>query len=138
MTTQNLALFQGMGAKMQYLSQRQTIIAQNIANADTPGYVPRDLTQADFSSVLKTIERKSESGMSLSMAASSAGHMTKSNSVNAEHKEQRQTYEVAPAGNAVIMEEQMIKSQETMMDYNMITSLYQKNVGMIRTAIGGN
>lgn len=138
MTTQNLALFKGMGAKMQYLTQRQTIISQNIANSDTPGYQPRDLTAVDFNSILDTIARKSDKSGNITMQKSSAGHMTKASSATPEGKEQRQTYEVAPAGNAVIMEEQMIKSQETIMDYNLITSLYQKNVGMLKTAIGSN
>ncbi len=50
--------------------------------------------------------------------------------------EQRKTYEVAPSGNSVILEEQLINSNRNAVDYNMITNLYQKNVAMFRTAIG--
>ncbi|MCB0376336.1 MAG: hypothetical protein KDD04_10490, partial [Sinomicrobium sp.] len=52
------------------------------------------------------------------------------------NREQKTTYEVAPVGNAVIVEEQMMNAAKTTMDYNLMTTLYQKNVGMIRTALG--
>lgn len=48
----------------------------------------------------------------------------------------RYSYEVAPAGNGVILEEQMTKASRTTMDYNLMTSLYQKHVAMMRTALG--
>ena len=55
MTTQNLGLFQALNAKMNYLDQRQKVLAQNIANANTPGYKPKDLNKVDFGAVLKDI-----------------------------------------------------------------------------------
>jgi flagellar basal-body rod protein FlgB len=51
-------------------------------------------------------------------------------------RKQKETYEVAPAGNAVIMEEQLINANKTNMDYALMTNLYQKNVTMIQTALG--
>jgi len=48
----------------------------------------------------------------------------------------KKTYDVTPTGNAVVMEEQMVKSTETMTDYNLMTAIYQKNVNMMRTALG--
>ena len=43
-----------LGHFMSYLSQRQEVIASNIANADTPGYKTRDVEMpVDFSSVLQ-------------------------------------------------------------------------------------
>lgn len=137
MTTQNLALFKGMGAKMQYLNHRQQVISQNIANADTPGYRPQDLTGVKFDSVLRTIDRKNGAMGSVTLAATQKGHLPPADQVRTgDVDEQRQTYEVAPAGNSVIIEEQMIKSNETAMDYSLMTNLYRKNVGMIMTALG--
>ncbi len=74
MTTQNLALFKGLTAKMGYLNHRQSVIAQNIANSDTPGYLPKDLTEPSFDKVLKAVD-KSRSSSKISMAAPSEGHM---------------------------------------------------------------
>jgi flagellar basal-body rod protein FlgB len=50
--------------------------------------------------------------------------------------EQESTYEVAPAGNSVIIEEQLVNANHNSMDFSLMTNLYQKNVTMIRTALG--
>jgi flagellar basal-body rod protein FlgB len=137
MTIENIALFKALGAKMEFLAQRQRVIAQNIANADTPDYKPQDLKPVNFDSVLKKAAGESRTTSSVIMASTSPQHMGGANDIgNAKEARQKKTYEVAPAGNAVIMEEQMINSNQTAMDYNMITSLYQKNVRMIRSALG--
>jgi len=71
MALNNLALFQAMGAKMNYLSTRQGVIAQNIANADTPEYRPRDLTEVDFGAVLTEITKSKE----MRLGKTQEGHM---------------------------------------------------------------
>ena len=48
----------------------------------------------------------------------------------------RHNYEVALDGNSVIMEEQMTKVADTGMTYQLVTNLYRKHVGLMRTAIG--
>jgi flagellar basal-body rod protein FlgB len=134
MTTQNLSLLNALGAKMDYLNQRQRVISQNIANADTPGYRPQDLTAVDFGQVLKDIAGDSKS---VRLETTNGLHMPAPGEIaGAKSKKQKETYEVAPAGNAVIMEEQMVNAGQTMMDYNLMTSLYEKNVRMMRTALG--
>ncbi len=134
MTTENIALFQALGAKMDYLNQRQRVISQNIANTDTPGYRPKDLKTVDFSNVLKNV---TSGNHSVSLDTTNEGHLPPPSDVSiADPRKQKHTYEVAPAGNAVIMEEQLLKSGQTVMDYNLMTNLVQKNIGMIRTALG--
>lgn len=134
MTTQNIGLFKALGAKMDYLNQRQSIISQNVANADTPGFRPMDLKEVDFGTVLKGVT-KSQSGVQI--VSTNAMHVGGANEVAAAKEDkQKKVYEVAPDGNAVIMEEQMLKSGQTIMDYNLMTSLYQKNVSLIKTALG--
>ena len=46
------------------------------------------------------------------------------------------SYETSPNGNAVVLEEQMIKVSELQANYQLAANLYQKNLGMLRTAIG--
>lgn len=134
MTTQDIALFKALGAKMNYLNQRQRVISENISNADTPNYMPRDLTKVDFSAVLKGITGGSAD---VHMKTTDAQHLPAPDTVqDAQEKKQKRVYEVAPVGNAVVMEEQLINSNQTMIDYNLMTSLYQKNIGLIKTAIG--
>lgn len=138
MTTQNLALFKGIGAKMEYLNHRQRVIAQNVANSDTPGYRPHDLSEVNFDSILKQIENKTRTpSTSVRLETTQKGHMPPGGELlEANEKKQRHTYEVTPVGNAVVIEEQLIKSQETIMDYNLMSNLYKKQVGMIFTALG--
>ncbi|MCB1721414.1 MAG: flagellar basal body rod protein FlgB [Alphaproteobacteria bacterium] len=134
MTTENIALFKALGAKMDFLNQRQRVISQNIANTDTPGYRPKDLKPVDFGNVLQNVT-KGKSGVRLETTDNL--HMPPPGDVRIDDpQKQKRTYEVAPAGNAVIMEEQLINSGQTVMDYNLMTNLYQKNTGMIYTALG--
>ena len=135
MTTENIALFRALGAKMDYLNQRQRVISQNIANTDTPGYRPQDLKEVDFGSVLKAVTKDNQNN--IRMETTDAQHMPPPSQINdPKAAKQKQTYEIAPAGNAVIMEEQLLNSGRTVMDYNLMTNLVAKNVGLIRTALG--
>ena len=137
MTTENLALFKAMGAKMDFLNQRQRVIAQNVSNSDTPNYRPQDIKEADFTSVLKNVMKSKGGVPNVNLDTTNALHMPTPGDVNVnDPRKQKETYEVAPVGNAVIMEEQLIKAGETVMDYNLMTNLYQKHTGMIRTALG--
>lgn len=133
MDLKNMALFHAMGAKMNYLSMRQGVIAQNIANADTPEYRPRDLTEVDFGAVLTEITNSKK----MRLEKTQADHMRPGGNLDdPRNRKSRFTYEVAPADNAVIIEEQMVKASQTTMDYNLMTNLMRKNIGMIQTALG--
>lgn len=135
MTTQNLSLFQALGSKMDFLNQRQRVLAQNISNADTPNYRPMDLVEGDFGRVLQNV--LSDRKKYVTPEKTNSAHMNANGDVNdPRSRKTKEVYEVAPAGNAVIMEEQLIKSGRNVMDYNLMTNIYQKNVGMLKTALG--
>lgn len=134
MTMDNIALFQGIGAKMDFLNQRQRVISQNIANTDTPSYKPHDVVKPDFSKVLKGVADKSRPHVGLE--TTNEGHLPPPGIGEPRNDEQDKTYEVAPVGNAVIMEEQLLNSNQTVADYNLMTNLMRKNVGLIQTALG--
>lgn len=53
-------------------SERQRLIASNIANADTPGYVARDM---DFSTALRQATGSQQAGGAPGVATTQAGHM---------------------------------------------------------------
>lgn len=133
--TTDISLFKALEAKMGYLNTRQRVISQNIANADTPNYQPSDLTKVDFGRVLTNVTKDK----SLRMVSTAAGHMPAvSEGVVGKTKErvQKETYEVAPDKNGVILEEQLIKSNDVQMDYNLMVNIYRQNVDMIRTSLG--
>jgi flagellar basal-body rod protein FlgB len=138
MSTQDIGLLQALAAKMSYLGQRQKVLAQNVANANTPEYKPHDLKAVDFGAVLKGI-LGDQNGAPLQPVVTDPKHMGGPNEIeNPKNAIQKKTYETKPDGNAVVLEEQMVKSAQNTMDYNLMTTLYEKNIGLIRTAIDSN
>ena len=127
-----LSLFKIIGARMGYLGERQKVLAENVANADTPNYRPSDLKAMDFQAVLRGDQR-------IRMATTNQIHLagvTPANKFMVEKAGFGKSYETAPNGNAVVLEEQMLKVSELQANYQLAANLYQKNLGMLRTAIG--
>lgn len=128
----NINLFHLMKTKMAYLSERQDILARNIANMDTPGYQPKDLRKLDFHRLASVEARR------LKMRATHPTHVPapKGSAGQFRDEEMRKTYETTPVENAVVLEEQMMKVAETQMQYQTVTNMYQKMREMFKTAIG--
>lgn len=126
-------IFSLLGKRMDWLGQRQQVLAQNIANADTPDYVPHDLKPQEFR---RMVERNF--APSLKPVATQGGHIQTS-SLKADDRgvEDKNPYEIAPSGNAVVVEEQLVKVTQTQNDYNAITNLYKKQVAMFKMALRG-
>lgn len=134
MTIENISLFQAMNAKMNYLAERQKVISQNVANADTPNYMSQDLRKVDFSSMVSNI---SKNKMHVTMAESNAGHMAAPDqSPNPKMAKSKTPYEVKPDGNSVVLEEQMVKSSDVQMNYTLMLNLYRDAADMIKTSLG--
>lgn len=139
MSMLNIPLFEAMGAKMTYLDRRQGVLAENIANADTPNYRAKELSKVDFGQVLSKVMGTAEEKKGLQMTATQPGHLPLPGvSEQAKAKGAKIVYEAAPNENSVIIEEQMVKANEVQMEYNLITNLMRKNIGMIYTALGRN
>jgi flagellar basal-body rod protein FlgB len=126
-------IFSLLGKRMDWLGQRQQVLAQNIANADTPDYVPHDLKPQEFR---RMVERNF--APSLKPVATQGGHIqTSSLKADDSGVEDKNPYEIAPSGNAVVVEEQLVKVTQTQNDYNAITNLYKKQVAMFKMALRG-
>ena len=134
-----MSVFSLMKARLQMLGERQKVIAQNVANVSTPGYVPNDINQEAFSA---TMQRMAGQGAGAAvpgrtaMVATQAGHMappaTSGGNVMATTK--TPDSETTLDGNAVVVEEQMMKIAETRMDFETMVGLYQKSLGLLRLA----
>ena len=124
------SLLSSMTKKMGWLAERQRVLAENIANSDTPAFVPKDLTPFD--------PKRGVATNKIAMVATSPMHRAGTGGQGASTPAvvQKKPYEAAPAGNSVVIEEQMMKAAETATDYQAITNLYRKQVNMIRTALG--
>ncbi len=118
--------------RMAWLGHRQEVLAQNIANSDTPGYKARDLKAFKFDELL----RRENAGIGMTT--------TEKNHLGGQRKrvrdfgtaEDRKPYETAPNGNSVVLEEQMAKMSENSINYSLASELYKKHMGMIRMALG--
>jgi len=119
MSFTELPLFSLLRENMRWLGQRQSVLAENVANSDTPGYRARDLAEQDFGAMLKR---------------SQAGEGTGPDSPA---EEQRDTYEVTLSGNSVVLDEQLMKVADTAARYQLASGLYSKHLSMIKMALGG-
>jgi flagellar basal-body rod protein FlgB len=127
----SLPVFRALQARMRWLGERQEVLAQNVANADTPHYRSRDLKALDFARLLRGGER------ALGLAVSHLGHLAPPRAGPGRAVEAQPTkLEANPTGNAVVLEEEMLKVGQTAHDYQLMTSLYSKSLGMIKTALG--
>jgi flagellar basal-body rod protein FlgB len=127
-----IKLMQMMEAKMAYLSEKQDVLAQNIANADTPGFKPKQMRNLDFDRLALAEARK------LHLKTSSAGTSLAGTRSTQEFRQdkQRKTYETTPVENSISLEEQMAMVAQNNLDYMTVTNLYTKTSGMFKIALG--
>jgi len=126
-------IFAVLSKRMDWLSQRQKVLADNIANADTPNFQPRDLKASEFRRVLRS------QSPNVDPRTTHAAHLRGTVASGGPGRAERQdkVWETSPSGNAVILEEQMIKVSRTQSDYETMVNLYRKHMDMFRTALRG-
>lgn len=127
----DLPLIHLLQKKMSWLNDRQSVLSRNIANASTPGFVPSDLKALDFASAVAAVVR--DEGMTTTHKLHLQGRpaLGGSSLVVAAPGSQ-----ASPDGNAVVIEEQMMKVSETQMAYAEASGLYKKTLAMWRAALG--
>lgn len=125
----DMPLLSVLRQKMTWLSQRQDLLSQNVANADTPNYVARDLKPVDFSQAL-------QDSTSSHLMTTNARHIAITPSSAAGFEDMAAPGEASPNGNAVSLEQEMIKVSDTQAQFQAATNLYAKAMSMMKTAIG--
>ncbi|KAK0350942.1 hypothetical protein LTR94_026970, partial [Friedmanniomyces endolithicus] len=114
--------------RLGWLDERQRVIAENVANADTPGFVGRDLKQpADFAAAMRA-------GGGLQMTRTNAAHIAPTTPTARFVSSKSPDSETTLDGNSVVVEEQMLKMAESRMAYDAAIGFYQKSMSMIRMA----
>lgn len=136
MDLSTIPLFSMLKDRLGYLNERQKVIAQNVANADTPGYSAHDLkpfkSQMDGASNFHPLAP-------VAPMQTSAMHMAGTIPVNtgsgsAYKPVDAPDSETTLDGNKVVLEEQMIKMTEARVDYDAAIGFYEKSLSLIRTA----
>ena len=138
MDLKNITLFKTLDQKMTWLNERQKVLAQNIANANTPGYISKDLKKVSFQSHLNNSSAAGEAPSAMKMKTSSSRHVgAAGSSAPFEIRQQTSEFlETTPDGNSVSLERELAKMAEVQMEYTLASNLYKKHVGMLRTALG--
>ncbi len=130
MDLQNSSLMTLLQAKMKWAAQRQGVISQNIAHANTPGYAPKDLKPVDFSAMLK-----GKSSVA-ALSATHPNHILPKSSQGGFAAQKMNGNEQTLNGNGVDIEDEVIKMADTKDQYQMAVTTYRKYSDMYKTALG--
>lgn len=139
MNLADIPLFSMLRSRLGYLNERQKVLAQNIANTDTARYVPEDLKPFSFDARVQAqrAQMMGATGGAAPMAATQAGHMspkTERRPGAGFRTSKTPDSETTLNGNAVVLEEEMIKMSDARMSYDAAISFYQKSMNMLRMA----
>ena len=129
MDLNRLSLFSFFSQRMNWLGERQKVLAENIANADTPKFQARDLRPFDVKAAGLVAGRRM--GLAVSDPAHAAGIRPSASYGTMKNKPTETTI----SGNSVSLDGELMKSAETAMDYQLVTNLYRKQLGMIRSVL---
>ena len=127
-----IPLFAALSKRMSWLTARQTVLAENVANANTPGYSAKDLKELDFKSLIGN----SPGSGPLRLAADQPGHIAptvQNNPMPVVVVTDGKSLD----GNGVSLESEMMKVSTNAADYSVITAIYKQNISMIKAALGG-
>jgi len=114
-----LEIFTLAGAQARHAAARQALVAQNIANSDTPGYRARDI--ADFAETLRQVRTRAEGATGdLSFRTRDAGTPA------------------SPNGNSVSLELEMLRGIEAQRAHSRAIRVYGAALGILRASIGRN
>lgn len=136
MRLDQIPLFAMLKGRMGYLSARQRVIAENVANVTTPGFTPRDIRAPSFDQMVRGARAPAGAAGPGGLAVTSRGHIAgPAASANPAY-----TPEATPGpetrldGNSVVLEEEMLKMAESRMAYDAAISFYQKSLNLLRMA----
>ena len=133
MSINDLPVLSALRTKMQWHQERQRVLAENVSNSDTPNFKPRDLVEPKFDKQRRQRRRDGHAGD----AAHQHRHIAQAGGGGQSFEQNRKGgFQTRPAGNAVNLEDEMLKVSANQMDYAAATSLYSKSLHLLKTAIG--
>ena len=133
MSINDLPTLAMLRTKMQWHQERQRVLSENVSNSDTPNFRPRDLVEPKFGT--GGVAAAGSMG-SLAMMRTSGSHIAPPGAEQSFAENRKVGFETRPAGNAVNLEDEMLKVSANQMDYAAVTSLYSKSLQLLKTAIG--
>ena len=129
MPISQIPIFSMLRTRMQWHQGRQQLLAENVSNANTPKFKPRDLAPPD--------PARLQPATALAVARTSPAHLAGASAAGGQFQLDRKSeFETRPAGNAVLLEDEMLKVAANQMDYQAATALYARGLGLLKTALG--
>src|SRR5258708_1722483 len=128
MAIADIGIFSMLRTRMQWHQERQKVLADNVANSDTPGFRPRDLSELRFNAAGPAVP-------GALLMRTDAGHQAGTESTNGFARTDS-GFQIRPAGNAVSLEDEMMKVANNQMDFQTVSALYTKSLGLIKIAVG--
>jgi flagellar basal-body rod protein FlgB len=135
MAITDIPILSMLRTRLDWSQARQRVLAENVANSDTPKYRARDLTPLKFEDPPLAAPPAAVSAVSLTRT--DGGHMTGVGMSQSPFRTgSRRILDVRPTGNAVNLEEEMMKVAANQMDFQTATALYIRSLNLIKTALG--
>jgi flagellar basal-body rod protein FlgB len=129
MPISDIPILSMLRSRMQWHQARQEVLAENVANADTPNYRARDLVAPDFSNQLSLVS-------SVGLERTDPNHIAGPSGADSPFaNDPNGRYEIRPRGNSVSHEDEMMKLGNNQMDYEAVTAMYTHSLGLIKIAI---
>jgi flagellar basal-body rod protein FlgB len=116
--------------RMHWHQTRQKVLAENVANADTPRFKPMDLKTPSFGPEGTPV------GGRLAVERTDDAHLASVAARTGEDSTGARRFETTPSGNAVNLEDEMLKVAQNQADFQLAASLYQKSLQMLKIAAG--
>lgn len=133
MAITDIPVFSMLRTRLQYAQERQRVLSENVANADTPNYRARDLKAPKFPDPTQLAPT---SVSTVSLSRTEDGHIAQLGGTSTFGANRANNYEVRPTGAAVNLEDEMIKVADNQMDYQAASALYTRSLGLIKVALG--
>jgi flagellar basal-body rod protein FlgB len=137
MAITDIPILSMLRTRLQWSQARQRVLAENVANADTPNYRARDLTPPKFEAPAAATAGTAAPLTTVSLARTEDGHIVGIGQGDSPFRSERSAgYEVRPTGNVVNLEQKMMKVAANQMDYQAVAALYTRSLGLLKTALG--
>ena len=130
MSFQDLPVFSALKQRLNWHDARQRVLSENVANANMPGFTPRELVAVEKGQQLSGVRP-------VEVALTHAGHIAGSPIPGSGGPGRREEagWETTPDGNSVVLEEQMMKLTQNQIDHQMATTLYSRSLALLRASI---
>ena len=131
MGLESMGYFKALNTRLGWLQDRQRVLAENVSNANTPGFRARDLEEPDFEDLLRRTVAP------VAMRATSSRHLSGIGAnTDVKFKISETDAMGDKSGNSVELETEMMKVSQTAADHELMSNLYKKGMGLLRIALG--